>query len=86
MAEDFLQIDPITGADVADSHPDFAGDIMQFGLLQLDAGRAFVSHDIETVNIYDNLNLTLFIPEPGPLPIMVLGLVALGLVLCRKVA
>jgi len=69
LASDFLQLDTTTGTTIAGSHPNFAGDTMEFGLIVTDGSIALPSFTQTIVN--DNLTFDIApVPEPSSLILM----------------
>ncbi len=64
LASDFDQIAPTTGVTTSTSHPNFAGDTMEFGLIVSD-GSITLPLFTQTI-IYNNLAIDLF-PTPAAL-------------------
>lgn len=76
-AASFDQIDPTTGA-VGDTHPNFAGDPLLFGVVQ-ETGADQIAGTVETVE-FDNLSYTLTaVPEPAIWAMMLTGFGGLGI-------
>jgi hypothetical protein len=75
-ADDFTGIDTTTGAAISGSHPNFAGDTLEFGLIDADGSIALPSFT-QTI-VYDNLVFDVAqTPEPGSLVLMSLALAVL---------
>jgi hypothetical protein len=75
-ANDFIGIDPAAGAEIPGSHPNFAGDTMELGLIDADGSIALPSFT-QTI-IYDNLVFDVAqTPEPGSLVLMSFALAAI---------
>ena len=80
----FLSYDFATGVS-GTGHPNFAGDLITFGILGLSTKNVSVGTD-ETVNAYfDNINIEVSqTPLPAALPLFASGLGALGLLGWRR--
>jgi hypothetical protein len=78
-AANFNQFNAITGATNASSHPNFAGDQMEFGMIVYMAFIAPVPNWTETIE-NDNLSFNLAtVPEPATIALMGAALAGLGL-------
>ena len=73
-ANDFLSFDPTTQV-IGAAHPNFSAGILQFGLSQF-LGATAVANTTATI-VYDNLALTLNVPEPASFAILLTGLAGL---------
>jgi hypothetical protein len=72
-AADFSQIDTTTGSTISGSHPNFAGDTMEFGLIVSDGSIALPSFTQTIVN--DNLTFDIApVPEPRSLILLATAL------------
>ena len=79
VATDFTQFNFTTGT-FGTAHPDFAGDLMLFGLAQL-AGAAINNENAEID--YDNLKLSIAVPEGGDTALLLLCSLAALLLVSR---
>jgi hypothetical protein len=82
-AGNFLEVNPVTGA-IGGANPNFDGDTMEFGVLQLLAATGIDGTTATTD--YDNLSivLTTQTPEPASLWTVLGGLLALGGIVWRR--
>jgi hypothetical protein len=82
-ANNFVQVNPLTGA-IGTANPNFDGDTMEFGILQL-LGPSGIDSTTVTTD-YDNLSivLTTQTPEPASIWTMLGGLLALGGIIWRR--
>jgi hypothetical protein len=80
-ASSFVQFDPITGLTNSGSHPNFAGDPMDFGIM-ISSGSIALPSFTQTL-VYDNLSFDITaIPEPASL--LLVGAVLAGLAVLRR--
>ena len=77
VATDFLLFDFNTGL-FGTQNPNFAGDLMQFGVANRVTISPFVPDITTSTQNYDNLSITVATPEPGTLLLLGSSLVVVG--------
>jgi hypothetical protein len=78
LATNFFEYNFTTGL-FGSLNPDFNGGLMRFGIGQISTTGGNLFTDTDILAVYDNLEVTLQIPEPGSLAVLAAGLLAAGI-------